>query len=404
MPLTDVTVKNTKPSVKAKKLSDAQGLYLEVMPNGSKYWRLKYRFSGKEKRLALGVYPEVSLAEAREKRDQARKLLKSGIDPSEARKEEKLQQLANTENSFETIAREWHENQKLSWTPRHASYVLRRLEADLFPALGVSPICNITAPQLLGALRVIESRGAIDLAHRALQVCGQIFRYAIATGRGERDISADLRGALKSRGVTHHAKLEAKELPEFLHKLEEYDGDLQTKIGLKLMLLTFVRTTELRGARWEEFNLEKQEWRIPAERMKMRDPHIVPLSRQALALLEELKPVTGNREHLFPNRNKPMTFISENTFLYAIYRMGYHSRTTTHGFRGTASTILNEHGFRPDVIERQLAHSERNKVRASYNSAQYLPERRNMMQWWADYLGEAAGDGKVIFAKFGEGS
>ena len=386
MALTDTTVRNSKPQEKPYKLADAQGMYLHVKPNGGKHWRLKYRFSGKEKLMALGTYPEISLAEARERKTEARKLLKNNIDPSEVKKEEKREKLANTENSFETIAREWHENQKLSWTPRHASYVLKRLEADLFPALGSHPIKAITAPKLLAALRTIETRGAIDLAHRALQVCGQIFRYAIATGRGERDISADLRGALKSRGTTHHAKLDATELPEFLHKLEEYDGDFQTKIGLKLILLTFVRTTELRGAKWEEFNLKKQEWRIPAERIKMRDPHIVPLSRQAIRLLEELKPLTGHRDHLFPNRNKPLTFISENTFLYAIYRMGYHSRATTHGFRGTASTILNEHGFRPDVIERQLAHSERNKVRASYNSAQYLPERRNMMQWWADYL------------------
>ena len=391
MALTDTTVRNAKPLAKPYKLADAQGMYLHVKPNGGKHWRLKYRFNGKEKLMALGTYPDVSLAQARERKMEARKLLTSNIDPSEVKKAEKRGLLEDHANSFETIAREWHENQRLSWTPRHASYVLRRLEADLFPPLGSLSIQNMTAPQLLATLRTIESRGAIDLAHRAHQVCGQIFRYAIATGRAIRDVSSDLRGALKTRGITHHAKLEAAELPEFLSKLEDYDGGLQTKIGLKLMLLTFVRTTELRGARWEEFYLDKQEWRIPAERMKMRDPHIVPLSTQALALIQELKLLTGHSKHLFPNRNKPQAFISENTFLYALYRMGYHSRATTHGFRGTASTILNEHGFRPDVIERQLAHAERNKVRASYNSAQYLPERRSMMQWWANYLDTAKG-------------
>lgn len=219
-----------------------------------------------------------------------------------------------------------------------------------------------------------------------LQTCGQIFRYAIATGKAERDISSDLRGALKTRKKENYAHLKANELPEFFEQLENYNGDLQTKLALRLLILTFVRTGEVRGAKWKEFNLDNQEWRIPAERMKMRELHIAPLSTQSIEALKELHNITGNKEHLFPNRNKPITFISENTMLYALYRMGYHSRATVHGFRATASTILNEHGFKPDVIERQLAHGERNKVRASYNHAQYLPERREMMQWWGDYL------------------
>jgi integrase len=386
MPLTDTICKNAKIAQKSRKLSDGYGLYLEIMPNGSKYWRLKYRYGGKEKRLAFGVYPEISLKEAREKRDKARRLLAEGTDPSQAKKQEKLKHHINKMNSFEAIAREWHDHRKLGWTVRHADYVLRRLEVDIFSVIGFRPIHEISAPELLSALRQIENRGAIDIAHRALQTTGQVFRYAIATGRAERDISADLRGALKTHRASHYARLEAKELPEFFAKLEEYDGDLQTKLALKLLVFTFVRTGELRGAKWEEIDLDKAEWRIPPERMKMRDPHIVPLSNQAIDIIKSLEPISKHRTHLFPNRNRPLSCISENTLLYAIYRMGYHNRATAHGFRATASTILNEHGFRADVIERQLAHAERNKVRASYNHAQYLPERREMMQWWGNYL------------------
>lgn len=398
--LTDTAVRNAKPKSKLYRVFDQQGLYLEVNPNGGKYWRLKYRFAVKEKRLALGVYPEISLSEARERRDKARRLVANNIDPGVAKKEMRFQQLAAVENTFEKIAREWHQNQIASWTSRHAYNVLRRLEVYIFPVIGQSDIKTITPPQLLSALRAIESKGAIDVAHRAQQTCGQIFRYAIAIGKSERDISADLRGALKVRKTINYARLEAKELSEFFAKLENYDGDLQTKLAMKLLVLTFVRSGELRGSKWCELDLTKKEWRIPAERMKMRDPHIVPLSIQALQVIEELKPLTSHREYLFPNRNKPMTFISENTLLYCMYRMGYHSRATVHGFRATASTILNEHGFAPDVIERQLAHAERNKVRASYNHAQYLLERRKMMQWWGDYLAEVSGCGRVIENKF----
>lgn len=404
MTLTDTALRNIKPDSKQYKLADTRGMYLLITPQGGKYWRLKYRYGGKEKTLALGVYPEVSLKEAREKRDKARKLLSEGNDPSQLKKQEKLKQRINSENSFEKVAREWHEHQILGWTGRHARSVIRRLELDLFPTLGSRPIHEITAPQLLAVLRQIEARDAIDIAHRALQTSGQIFRYAIATGKAERDISADLRGALRTRKKENYARLSEKELPEFLLKLKEYDGDLQTKLAFKFLLLTFVRTGELRGARWEEINFEKSEWRIPAERMKMRDPHIVPLSTQTITVLKELEPVSSHREHLFPNRNKPMSCISENTLLYALYRMGYHGRATTHGFRATASTILNEHGFRSDVIERQLAHAERNKVRASYNHAQYLPERREMMQWWGNYLDALAEKGNVTFVNFKKAS
>lgn len=388
MPLTDLKCKNLKSALKAYKMADGGGLYLEVMPNGSKYWRLKYRFSGKEKRLALGVYPLISLSDARDKRDQAKKLLASQIDPSCAKRENKLKQKLESQNSFELIAREWHETKLLGWTERHASYVLKRLEADVFPALGARTINDITAPELLAVLRTIEARGALDIAHRALQTCAQIFRYAVATGKATRDISSDLRGTLKTRRKEHYARLEAKELPEFLKLLDKYDGELQTKLALRLLILTFVRTGELRGARWSEMDLDQRQWRIPAHRMKMRDQHIVPLSDQAINILRELKAVSNGNDLIFSNRNKPLACISENTMLYAIYRIGYHSRTTVHGFRATASTILNEHGFKADVIERQLAHAERNNVRASYNHAEYLPERKAMMQWWANYLEE----------------
>lgn len=386
MALTDVAIRTAKPKDKQYKLYDSAGLYLLVKPSGGKYWRLKYRINCKEKALAIGAYPMISLVEAREASTEAKKLLANNVDPSQVKKDQKLQEYINATNSFENVAYEWYNNQRPKWTSRYAGYVLKRIKADIFPALRLKSINKITAPELLTVLRTIETRGAIEIAHRALQTCGQIFRYAIATGRAERDISMDLRGALKTKKVEHHARLEEKDLPEFLQKLEIFDGEYQTKLAMKLLLLTFVRTIELRGAKWKEFDFNKKEWRIPAERMKMKSQHIVPLSTQTIAILNELQKLTSHREFLFPNRNRPRTFISENTILYAIYRMGYHSRATAHGFRATASTILNEYGFIPDVIERQLAHTERNKVRASYNHAQYLLERRKMMQWWADFL------------------
>lgn len=387
MPLTDIIIRNAKEKEKQYKLLDEKGLHLLIHPNGGKYWRLRYRFANKENMLALGIYPEISLKEARDKRDEVRKLIREGINPSENRKQVKRQRLITTESSFEVIAREWHASQKSGWTEKHTINVLKRLEADIFPLIGFRSIKEIKPIELLAAIKNIEKRGALDIAKRALQTCGQIFRFAVIHGKTEYDISAGLKGGLsKPEKQKHFASLSEKDLPEFLKQLENYDGDLQTKLALKLLIITFVRTTELRAAQWKEFYIDKKEWHIPAERMKMREPHIVPLSKQALAILEELKLLNGHREHLFPNRNKPLTFISENTMLYAIYRMGYHSRTTTHGFRATASTILNEHNFNSDVIELQLSHAQRNKVRASYNFATKLTDRHHMMQWWADYL------------------
>ncbi len=386
MPLTDKAIKAFKPATKPYKKSDEKGLYLLIHPNGSKYWRFKYLINEKEKVLALGVYPEVSLTEARQKTIDARKLVSNNQDPNNERKLEKVKQSLSANSTFETIAREWHENKREQWTLKHAKKLLRRLEIDAFPQIGYRPINAITAPEVLLMLRSIENRNAVDLAKRVMQSTGQIFRYAVATGRAERDVTADLKGALKSRKKRNLSSLSDEELPVFLNALEHYDGNVQTKIGLQLLIMTFVRTIELRGAKWNEINFEEKIWKIPAERMKMREAHIVPLSFEAVALFKRLYSINSYSEYVLPNANNPKTFISENTFLYALYRLGYHSRATVHGFRATASTILNENGFNPDVIERQLAHAERNKVRASYNHAQYMPERRKMMEWWSRYI------------------
>lgn len=386
MSLSDAKVRNAKPKAKPYKIADGEGLFLLVMPSGSKYWRLKYFFAGKEKLLALGVYPEVALADARDRRAQARKALAAGNDPTETKKDAKRLATLRSSNAFEVVAREWFEKRKHEWAPASAELALARLERHILPTLGQRPIAEITAPEVLAMVRKVEDRGTLETARRIMQMCRQVFMYAIATGRAERNPIPDLRGALKTPVAKHYSFLKANELPVFLRKLEAYDGEPQTKLALRLLLLTFVRTTELRGANWTEIDWDKAEWRIPADRMKMREVHIVPLSRQAIAVLRELEKHSGNRQHVFPNQHNSATFMSENTMLYALYRLGYHSRTTGHGFRSTASTILNENGFRADVIERQLAHTERNIVRAAYNHAQYLPERRKMMQWWADYL------------------
>ena len=392
--LTDIAIKRTKPGKSIKKISDGNGLALIVYPNGSKYWAYRYRYLGKEKTLSLGVYPEVTLAEARLKLSEARKILSEGQDPSEIRKAIKRQAMVSVENSFEVIAREWVAAKSPAWTPRYAGFMVKRLENDLFPKLGSRPIRDISAPELLSVLRVIENRGASELANRTMQYCGQIFMYGIATGRADRNPASDIKGALRTHVKKHFAHLKTIELPEFLEKLRVYDGHPQTKLAVTLLMLTFVRTTELRGTTWDEIDLDKAEWRIAPERMKMRRVHIVPLSIQAVAAFKELQRLNGQWKYVFPNPHKAIKHMSENAVLYALYRMGYHNRTTGHGFRHTASTILNESGlFNGDAIERQLAHVQSNKVRGAYNHAEYLPERREMMQWWADYLDEVAVNG-----------
>lgn len=386
MSLNDIAIRNAKTLDKQYKLTDEKGLHILIHPNGRKYWQMRYRYLGRERLFSLGVYPEISLKEARDKRDHARKQISSGTDPLQERKIEKIQQHIDSENSFENVAREWFEKNKAKWKVRHSRYIIKRLEQNLFPLIGFRPVNKINAPELLSVIQTIEKRGAFDIAKRALQASGQIFRYAIATGRAERDVAADLKGALTATKSISHAKLEEKELPKFLKELENYDGEYQTRLAFKLIILTAVRTIELRGAKWEEIDFKKKEWHIPAERMKMAEKHVVPLSRQSLMILQELQKITGNREFVFPNQQNAGRFMSENTLLGVIYRIGYKSKTTTHGFRAVFSTILNEHGFNRDHIERQLAHGERDKVRAVYNHAQYLPERHKMMQWWADYL------------------
>lgn len=390
MSLSEAKARNAKPRSKPYKIADGEGLFLLITPSGSKYWRMRYFFGGKEKLLALGVYPEVGLADAREKRALARKTLAAGNDPGEIKKADKRQEGIKRTNAFETIAKEWFQQRENEWAPSYSIRLRRQIERHILPKLGKRPVAEITAPEVLAMLRVIEGRGTLETAHRMMQVTGQVFMYAIATGRAERNPVPDLRGALKTPIVKHHSCLTESELPDFFEKLEAYDGGLRTKLALRFLLLTFVRSQEQRGAQWKEIDWDKAEWRIPAERMKMKELHIVPLSRQAIAVLRELEKLTGDRPYVFPNEHNPSTFMSENTMLFALYRMGYHSRATGHGFRSTASTILNEHGFRADVIERQLAHSERNNVRAAYNHAQYLPERREMMQWWADFLDQLA--------------
>lgn len=388
--LSDTAVRNAKPKEKPYKIADSDGLFLLVMPNGSKYWRLRYFFGGKEKTLALGVYPDVPLSEARDRRAEAKKLLASGNDPGKVKKQAKQEATIKAANTFEAIAREWYGHRKHEWAPKTSGMVLVRLEQHILPKLGPRPIAEITAPEVLTVLRVVEASGALEMTRRVAHIIGQVFMYAIATGRAERNPVNDLRGALKTPVVKHRAYLKEKELPTYLKRLAAYVGTPMTKLALQFLLLTFVRTTELRAAKWEEIDWRKAEWRIPAERMKMKEEHIVPLSKQAISVLREVQKHSGNRLFIFPSETNPATFLSENTMLYALYRMGYRHQATGHGFRSTASTILNEHGFRPDVIERQLAHGERNKVRAAYNHAQYLPERREMMQWWADFLDQLA--------------
>jgi integrase len=397
MPLTQKQIDAVKPGAKPFRLYDSGGLYLEIAPAGGRWWRFAYRFQGKRKLLSVGVYPTVSLAKARSRRNTFREQLADGIDPSAQRKAEKREAAGREISSFEHVAREWYGKQAHIWVPHHASDVLRRLESNLFPEIGGEPIAEITAAMLLAAVRKIEHRGSHDLAHRVLQVASQIFRYCVATGRCERDPAPDLRGALTPHKKKNQAAVTPEELPELLRKIESYGelGDKLTALALRLLALTFVRTGELIGAEWTEFDLDAPVWIIPSARMKMKTEHVVPLSRQAVAILRQLKSIGGGSRYVFPGRN-PDKPISNNTMLFALYRLGYKGKMTGHGFRAVASTMLNEAGFRADVIERQLAHSERDEVRGAYNRAEYLPERRKLMQQWADTLDALMQGGKVV--------
>lgn len=397
MPLTDMDARQAKPRDKAYKLFDSGGLYLEVSPKGGKWWRLKYRFAGKEKRLSLGVYPEVSLKEARLKRDEARSQIREGIDPSENRKAVKAARAESAANSFEVVAREWLAQRAAIWSETHRKNILGRFERDVFPWLGKRGVAEITAPELLATIRRIESRGALETAHRALANCGQVFRYAIATGRAERDPSADLKGALPPTKGGHLAAVtDPKQVGALLRALDGYEGTLVVRCALRLAPLVFVRPGELRKAEWADIDLEAAEWRYIVS--KTQTPHIVPLSSQALEILRELHPVTGRGRYVFPSARSCSRPMSNNAILAAMRRLGIaKDEMSGHGFRAMARTILDEVlGVRPDYIEHQLAHAVRDPNGRAYNRTAHLPERRKMMQQWADYLDKLKAGAEVI--------
>ncbi|WP_340680094.1 integrase arm-type DNA-binding domain-containing protein [Paraglaciecola sp.] len=410
MPLTDVQIKQTNPQDKDLWLSDEKGLRLLVKTNGSKYWRLKYRFQGKQKTLAVGVYPEVSLKEARIMVADARQLLKNNIDPSTYKKEQKLTNDVDNEMLFSTIALDWWQKQKGKWKEDHASRVWTRLNDNALSKIGARPINELRPQEIIAVVQHIEKRGALDVAQRVLQDIGRVCRYAVQTGLLVINPASDLSGVLTQRISEHRASLPRAELAQFLKDLNGYTGQgrLLTKLAIELLIYSFVRPGELLGARWDEFDLVENIWRIPAGRMKMKTDHIVPLSDQAIDTLNMIKPISGRFEFLFPSERDRFKRMSDNTMRMAIFRLGYDgntvgkSKVNPHGFRATASSILNESGFNPDAIERQLSHMERNGVRAAYtHHARYLEERREMMQWWADYLTSQRTGGKVtpIFTK-----
>lgn len=405
MTLTDTECKSLKPGAKSYKKADGHGLYLEVMPNGAKYWRLKYRYLNKEKRLGLGVYPEISIKEARERRTEARKLLDQGKDPSVVRQQTRQNALMEAENTFEKLGREWYANKKAKWKDKHAADILYRLEKDVFKDIGHIPVREITPARLLQTIRKIEGRGAHELARRSRGMCEQIFAYGIGTGKADRNIAFDLRGTLAAFKRGHMAAIEPDDIPDFLKKLESPDLRIypQTRRATKLLMLTFVRTGELRYAKWGEIDFERAIWDIPAERMKMGKPHMVPLSKQAIQLFKDQKEDTKgiNTEWVFPNQVRPKDAMSEGTILGAIKRMGYKGQMTGHGFRALAMTTIKERlGWRHEVVDRQLAHAPRNKIDAAYDRTKFLDERVRMMQEWADYLDKPVSKNTVVHGNF----
>ena len=398
MPLIDTKIRNAKPKDKQYKLFDRDGLFMIVTPAGGKWWRFKYRFGGKEKLLSLGTYPKVGLAKARTRRDRAREQVADGIDPGQVRKALKASK-ANTENTFEVVAREWHAKFMATWTPGHAAMILRRLELNVFPWIGARPIIDIKAPELLMVLRRIESRGALETAHRIKIICGQVFRYAVATGRAERDPAADLRGALPPTKPKHFAAITNPEkVAGLLRAIDGYQGSFVTKCALRLAPLLFVRPGELRKMEWAEIDLEAAEWNIPAKKIKTRQPHLVPLARQSIEILKDLHPLTGTGRYVFPSPRTSQRPMSNNGILSALRRMGFEKdEMSGHGFRAMARTILDEVlQIRPDYIEHQLAHAVRDPNGRAYNRTAFLPERRQMMQTWADYLDGVKAGAKVI--------
>lgn len=412
--LTDAAVKQALPKDKNYKMADGAGMYLLVQTNGSKYWRYSYRFDDKQKTLALGVYPQIGLKAAREALAAAKVVLRQGVDPLQMKKQKSRQKVLENTSLFSMIAREWWEHQKGTWSHDYANRLWGRLEVDVFPYIGLMPVTDITPQDVIAIARRIESRDALDVASRVLQDVRRVCRYAVQTGRLKYNPAIELSDILKGRKEQHRPSLPREELPAFLRELESYGerGRLLTKLALELLILTFVRSGELRGARWEEFNLEEKLWRVPAHRMKMKTEHLVPLSKQAIQVLEQLHPISGQYDLVFPSERKRTDCMSDGTLRLAIYRLGYDGKTAgkthcvPHGFRATACSILNEQGFNPDAIERQLAHIERNGVRAAYtHHARYLDDRAKMMQWWSDYIDaqRAQGiSGNVIAGNFGK--
>ncbi|EAS8983577.1 TPA_asm: tyrosine-type recombinase/integrase [Salmonella enterica] len=395
-------VETAKPKDKPYKLADGGGLYLLVNPNGSRYWRLKYRVAGKEKLLAIGVYPEVTLADARARRDEAKRGIAGGIDPNEAKREEKLTREAQIKNTFQEIACEWHASKVRKWSEGYASDIMEAFNKDVFPYIGKKPIAEIKPLELLNVLRRMEGRGATEKAKKVRQRCGEVFRYAIVTGRAEYNPAPDLTSAMQGHESNHYPFLNAPELPEFFDALSHYSGSELVVLAARLLIITGLRTGELRGAFWQEINDEAGVWEIPAERMKMRRPHIVPLSRQALSIIARIREMTGRYPLMFPGRNDPRKTMSEASINQVFKRIGYSGRVTGHGFRHTMSTILHEQGYNTAWIETQLAHVDKNSIRGTYNHAQYLDGRREMLQWYADYMDALENRGNVVHGTFGK--
>ncbi|EPK0093328.1 tyrosine-type recombinase/integrase [Klebsiella pneumoniae] len=402
MKLTARQVDTSRPKDKPYKLSDGGGLYLLVNPNGSRYWRLKYRIAGKEKLLALGVYPDITLAEARQKRADAKKVLAAGGDPGQEKQEEKQAKEQAVANSFERLAMEWHAHKSTSWSEGYAEHLLMYLKKDIFPFIGQKAITDIGQVEMLNVLRKMEQRGVLDKLKKTRQACRQIFTYAIITGRAEHNPVSDLAGALKSPKQQHYPHLLVDQIPDFLRALSEYSGSTITRNATRLLMLTGLRTIELRASEWVDIDFDKGVWNIPAERMKMRRPHLVPLSSQVRELLEEIHQLTGRGKYVFPGRNDAGKPMSEASINQVIKRIGYDGKATGHGFRHTMSTILHEQGYNTAWIETQLAHVDKNSIRGTYNHAQYLDGRREMLQWYADYMAALENGENVVHGSFGK--
>ncbi len=401
MKLTATEIKAARPKEKAYKLSDGGGMYLEIFPNGTKSWRLKYRIGGKEKRVVFGVYPTVTLAEARAKRDEAKRMLAAGGDPGQEKQADKQAKAMAVANSFERLALEWHEHKRLNWSVGYASDILEYLKKDIFPYIGTRSITDIKPAEMLAVLRKMEQRGVLDKLKKTRQACRQIFTYAVITGRAENNPVVDLASALKAPKQKHYPHLLLEQIPAFLRALNDYSGSLVTRNATHLLMLTGLRTIELRASEWTDIDFEKGMWNIPAERMKMRRPHIVPITSRVKELLEEVHQLTGRGKYVFPGRNDAGKPMSEASINQVIKRIGYDGKATGHGFRHTMSTILHEQGYNTAWIETQLAHVDKNSIRGTYNHAQYLDGRREMLQWYADYMDVLEQGKKIIHRKFG---